>query len=283
LAALETCTPTLAEAEAWDIEPVLDLLEHPLRDHPAALTACEMALHDLAFQPRGLPVRRLWSATDSPLEPTAVSIGAGAESEVLRSARAHSEWPILKLKMTPGTDIHMVGRVRDAHGGRIWIDGNGSWDARAAIDTAEVLQGYGVELLEQPVPAGQPEVLGFVRARSPLPIVADEDCRGPEDVSRLQGRADVINVKLVKCGGLRRALRTINLARGAGLRVMLGCKTESVLGVTAMAQLAPLADYLDLDGHLGLANDPFSGISIDRGHITLPTAAGLGISSQHLE
>ena len=142
---------------------------------------------------------------------------------------------------------------------------------------AEIFHRNGVELLEQPISAGTPELLRWVCARSPIPIVADEDCIVPADIEALEDCVNVVNIKLVKCGGLRRAREMIRLARNAGLGVMLGCKVESVVGTTAMAQLASLADYLDLDGHLHLRDDPWLGMTIADGMITLPKGAGLGV------
>ena len=243
----------------------------------SAASAVDMAVHDLLGQVAGLPLRRLCGLPVRSAVPTAISLGAGDGRWLRQRALDLIRWPVIKLKMTPGEDASRVAMVRDVHPGRIWVDGNGCWDRRAAIAMAEKLHAHGVELLEQPVPAGRPEDLRAVRAASPIPVVADEDCRTPGDVLRLAGCADVVNIKLFRCGGLLRARRMIRLARRVGLRVMLGCKTESVVGVTAMAQLAGLADYLDLDGHLDLLDDPYRGIEVEHGLLTVPTAAGLGL------
>ena len=241
--------------------------------------AIDMAHLDHAAKTAGVRVRDLWQVPETPLVPTAVSLGAASAAELFERARALADWPILKLKMTTGTDIDTVARLRDVYDGRVWVDGNGAWDAAGALAAAEAFARQGVELLEQPIPAGTPELLQYVRERSAVPIVADEDCLGLADVARLAGCADVVNIKLIKCGSLRTALDMVYLARRLGLRVMLGCKTESVLGTTAMAQLSGLADYLDLDGHLDLLDDPFAGMRIERGQIELPEAPGLGVTS----
>jgi L-alanine-DL-glutamate epimerase-like enolase superfamily enzyme len=277
-AALETCAQLLDGASPFELEPVLDRLEAAVPEQPTAVAAVDMALHDLLGQVADLPLHRLWGLGGLPLPPTGLSLGALPDAELVERARQLTQWPILKLKLTPASDPQVLGRVRDVYPGRLWIDGNGAWSAAQAIAAAEIFHCHGVELLEQPIAAGTPDVLRFVRERSPVPIVADEDCMGPRDVPRLEGCADVINVKLLKCGGLRRAIEMIHLAHQAGLRVMLGCKTESVLGVTAMAQLAGLADYVDLDGHLDVLEDPYAGIAIECGQITLPAGPGLGIT-----
>jgi L-alanine-DL-glutamate epimerase-like enolase superfamily enzyme len=241
--------------------------------------AIDMAQHDHQAKAAGCSLRDLWRVPDARLAPTAVSLGASSAAELIERARALADWPILKLKMTSGTDIETVARLRDIYAGRIWVDGNGAWNAAGAIAAAEAFARHGVELLEQPIPAGTPRLLQYVRERSAVPIVADEDCLGLSDVARLAGCVDVINIKLIKCGNLRTALDMVYLARRLGLGVMLGCKTESVLGTTAMAQLAGLADYLDLDGHLDLVDDPFAGMRIERGQIVLPEAPGLGVTT----
>ncbi|MFG2721804.1 mandelate racemase/muconate lactonizing enzyme family protein [Streptomyces sp. NPDC048416] len=194
------------------------------------------------------------------------------------SGETLAHWPVLKLQLTPRDDGSRAGVLREVYDGRIRVDGNGSWSPGQAVAVAHELHRHGVELLEQPIPPGPADRLRYVHENAPLPVIADEDCTGPEDVLRLRGCATGVNIKLIKCGGLRRAQETVTLARQTGLRVMLGCKTENAPGVTAMAQLAPLADYLDLDGHVDLLDDPFRGIRIDRGRLTLPVGPGLGVT-----
>lgn len=277
-AALVRCAPLLRGSTPFQLEQVLNRIEDAVADQPTVVAAIDMALHDLLGQSAGMPLHRLLGLDGLSLAPTSLSLGVLPAEQLIARACQRADWPILKLKMTAAIDLEVVSRVRAVYAGRIWVDGNGAWEPDQAIEAAEILSRYGVELLEQPIPSGTPERLRLVRERSPLPIVADEDCRGPQDVLRLQGCADVINIKLLKCGGLRRALDMIRLAHRLGLRVMLGCKTETVAGITAMAQLAGLADYLDLDGHLDLLDDPYTGIAVDHGRITLPEGAGLGVA-----
>ncbi|MEU3528102.1 dipeptide epimerase [Streptomyces sp. NPDC038707] len=278
-AEVAACAPLLAGAGSpYELRRVLDRLAEA-GIGPAARAAVDMALHDLLGKACGQPLHRLWGLAGLPLAPTALSIGACPDAELLARGRALADWPVLKLKLTPRDDGSRAGLLRSVYGGRIRVDGNGSWNPEEAVRVARTLHGHGVELLEQPVPPGDPEALRYVHERSPVPVYADEDCAGPQDIPRLRGRVSGVNVKLVKCGGLLAARETVTLARRAGLRVMLGCKLESALGVTAMAQLAPLADELDLDGHLGLVGDPFTGAAVDRGVIGLPTAPGLGATT----
>lgn len=279
-ASLDACGPLLAGASPFTLAKTLAGME-AAGIGPATVAAVDMAMHDLLGRSVGLPLHQVLGLAGLPLAPTALSIGACSDRELLSRGRLLTEWPILKLKLTPADDGRRVAVLREVYGGRIWVDGNGSWDPRRAVAIAEELHRLGVELLEQPIRPGAAHLLRFVRERSPVPIVADEDCSGPADVLRLRGCADAVNIKPSGCGGLRRAREMVTLARHAGLKVMLGCKTESALGVTATAQLGGLADYLDLDGHLDLLDDPFTGIGIDRGEVTLPDRPGLGVTVRH--
>ncbi|MFF4160745.1 mandelate racemase/muconate lactonizing enzyme family protein [Streptomyces sp. NPDC001678] len=274
---LDAALPLLEDAGPLELVRTLDRLRSAGVRAPV-LCAVDMALHDLLGKRAGLPLHRLLGLDGLPIGLTALSLGAGTDDELRRRGRELAHWPVLKLKLTPQDDGSRAGVLREVYDGRIWVDGNGSWSPAQAVAVARELHRHGVELLEQPVPPGPADRLRHVHENAPLPIVADEDCAGPEDVLRLRGCVTGVNIKLIKCGGLRRAQEAITLARQAGLRVMLGCKTESALGVTAMAQLAPLADHLDLDGHVDLVDDPFRGLRIDRGRLTLPDGPGLGVT-----
>jgi len=275
--ALETAAALIADASPMHLEQLLNQLEVALPSQSSVRAAIDMALHDLVGQAAGLPLNYLWGLAGLPIGPTALSLSAGPEDALRAHVAPVAEWPILKLKLTADSDPLIVRHLRQIYNGRIWIDGNGSWDVDQAIAAIQIFHACGVELLEQPLPAGTPALLRVVRQHSPIPIVADEDCCTPDDLMRLHGCVDAINIKLVKCGGLRRAHEMIRIARRLGMQVMLGCKTESALGITAIAQLAGLADYLDLDGHLDLLDDPYMGIIVDRGWVRLPTGVGLGV------
>ncbi|MFG2196042.1 enolase C-terminal domain-like protein [Streptomyces sp. NPDC048639] len=275
-AELDTCVRLLAGSGPYRMVPALDRLE-AAGVRPAVIAAVDMALHDLLGKRAGQPLYRLLGLDGLPLPPTALSIGICSDDELARRGEKLADWPILKLKLTPEDDGSRAGVLREVYGGRIWADGNGSWTPEQAVEVARELHRHDVELLEQPVPPdADPGGLRHVHEHAPLLVVADEDCKVPADVLRLRDCAGAVNIKLTKCGGLRRALEMISLAQHTGLKVMLGCKTESALGVSAMAQLAPLADFLDLDGHVDLLADPFTGIGVDRGTIMVPDGPGLG-------
>lgn len=276
--ALATCSTILEGASPLNIDDPLDEVE-ALVQPLALLAAVDVALHDLAGRVARQPLHELWGIPPPGHAVTALSLGALPRREFIAAVAEVADWPILKLKLGAGdAGLERVQALRDVYDKRIWLDGNGAWNRDDAVRAAERCVDLGVELLEQPIRAGQPEDLRWVRERCAIPIVADEDCAGVADVARLIGAADVLNVKIGKCGGLRRALATIEAARDAGTSVMIGCRTESVLSVTATAQLAGLADRLDLDGHLDVCDDPFRGIVVDRGTITLSGAPGIGVA-----
>ena len=160
----------------------------------------------------------------------------------------------------------------------IYVDANTAWTPKAAIRKIRELARYGVELIEQPTKPNDLAGLKFVRENSELPIIADESVKRASDIPALAECVDGINIKLVKCGGLLEAHRMIHVARTHGLSVMIGCMIESSLGITAAAHLTPLVDYADLDGNLLIANDPYTGVTLDKGKLILPNCPGIGVT-----
>lgn len=278
VADLEVAASLVAGSTPFEVDEILDEAFVALAKRPLVISALDMALHDLLGRATNMPCRELWGLWRSTVGPTALSIGAfEVEQRILRAQRLAS-WPIIKLEMAPNANPWVVARLRAVYPGRIWIGGNGSWDAESAVAAAEIFHRSGVELLEQPIAPGTPDLLRWVSTRSPIPIVADEDCTSADDIEKLEGVVEVVNIKLAKCGGLRGAREMIRKARQAGMDVLLGSDVESVVATTAMAQLASLADHLSLDGHLCLKDDPWTGMSIDdTGMITLPSGPGLGV------
>ena len=237
-----------------------------------------MALHDLAGRRLGVPLYRLFGIDPGAAPETSFTIGLAEPEVVVHKVREAAAYPILKVKMGSDDDREVLAAVRDSTRSRIRVDANEGWTPQGALDRLQWLARLGVELVEQPLPADRIEETRELRRRSPLPFYADESVHRAADIPRLAGAFDGINIKLCKCGGIRRALRMIHTARSAGLKVMLGCMVETSVGIAAAAQLAPMADYLDLDGHLLLADDPFEGIGGQAGRITLNSRPGLGIS-----
>jgi len=207
-----------------------------------------------------------------------MTIAIDAPDRVRERAREASGFRVLKLKLGGAQDHAMVNAVREVTDTPIRGDANeGFPDRETAIREIKWLASHNVELVEQPLPADRLEDMVWLKARSPLPLIADEAFLQSRDLSKLANAYHGINAKLVKRGGTLAARETITLARSHGVRVMLGCTVVSSLGIAAAAHLAPLADYVDLDGNLLLANDPYVGHPIVDGRIALRDAPGLGV------
>jgi L-alanine-DL-glutamate epimerase-like enolase superfamily enzyme len=247
-------------------------LREAVGDNPAAKSAVSIALHDLAAKRLGVPLYRLWGLDPERVPDTSYTIGIDDVDRMRERAAAASEagYPILKLKLGTDRDREIVDAVRSAApDATIRVDANEAWTARETVAKSEWRADAGVEFIEQPVPASDPEGLKFAYERAALPIAADESCVRLADVPAIADRADIANLKLMKCGGLTGARRMIAAARAHGLEVMLGCMIESNASIAAACHLAPLLDYADLDGSLLLAADPYDGVDLSGGTIRL--------------
>jgi L-alanine-DL-glutamate epimerase-like enolase superfamily enzyme len=247
----------------------------------AARAAIDIALHDLIGQKLGLPLYRLLGLNPERAPETSFTLGLGPVEQVRKRARIAAEhFSILKLKLDGDEDhsLALVHAVRTATDARLVADANCAWSAEQALRLIPILADLGLEWIEQPLPEEDLDGLHRVRQASPLPIFADEPVRTARDVARLAGSVDGVNIKLMKAGGLREALRMIAVARAHDLQVMLGCMVETSVGITAAAHLAPLVDWADLDGNLLIRNDPFRGARVEGGRILLPEGPGLGIT-----
>lgn len=261
--------------DPWDIERTL---KENAGLPPSALSALDSALHDLAAKKLGIPVYRLLGL--GPPEPvTAYTLGIAGREATLEVARECAGLPIFKMKVGNLEDIETVRAVAEESSAEIWVDANEAFSAEDAQEAARELKKIGVAMIEQPVPvAAGPEALrSWKEAARPVPVIADESAVTARDVPGLSGCVSGVNVKLAKCGGLRRALELIHTARAHGMRVMLGCMVETSLGIAAAVQVSGLVDFVDLDGPLLLADDPFGGLSFEKGRIRLPGGPGLGV------
>ncbi|MGW0707489.1 dipeptide epimerase [Streptomyces sp. NPDC002643] len=250
---------------------------------PAVTAALDAALLDLVGKRAGHPVHRLLGAPSAPVAATARTIGitppaqAGAEARRL----AANGFEVVKVKAgapDPEDDIERVRVVRDAAPGvRVLLDPNGAWTPAQADALLPRFADLGVEAVEQPLAPGDPEALAALAERSPLPVIADEDAVSLDDVRRLAGRVHGVNVKLAKCGGVHAALRIAEEIEGSGTELMLGCLTASTLGLAPAVHLADRARWVDLDGHLLLAHDPWTGIGGEDGRVRTTDLPGLGV------
>jgi len=277
VAALARLEPVLP-ADPCDLESAEAAMARTLPGDAAARVAVSAALHDLAGKRLGAPLWKLWGLDPARAPRSSFTIGLAAPEELRAKVREAAAYPILKIKVGTPDDAATLRAVRDVTDKPLRADANGGWSSREAVARLPLLEEMGVELIEQPVPAGDLEGLAAVHRASRIPVVADESCRVAADIPALAGAVDGISIKLAKCGSLREALRMIAVARAHRLSVMVGCMIETSLGITAAAHFTPLLDYVDLDGAALLAHDPFAGAAIDGGRVTLPTAPGLGVT-----
>ena len=282
--ALQQVAPMLETFSPWERQRISLVLETQVPS--SAQAAVDVALHDWLGKRVGLPLWRLWGLDCSRIVPTSVTIGInspeGARARVrdwLQFADVH----VLKVKLGSPSGIEadqaMLMAVREeAPVQELLVDANGGWSLQEAIAMSNWLASKGVKYVEQPLPVGEEDRLVELRKRSPLPIFVDESCHTSRDIPLLADRVDGINIKLMKAGGLTEAMRMVHTARAYGLQIMFGCYSDSSLSNTAAVQLSPLADYLDLDSHLNLSNDPFSGAQLQHGRVLPNEQPGLGVS-----
>ncbi|MFD2569919.1 dipeptide epimerase [Spirosoma soli] len=251
--------------EFWaDIQPHLP-------QHPFALCALDQAAWDLWAKKQGQPLYKIWNLdpANSPL--TNYTIGLATPERMLQKMQEWP-WPLYKIKLgRPETDLEVIKLLRQHTNARFRIDANCGWTANDTVNKSKELAKLGVEFIEQPLPADDWTGAKAVFEQSALPIIADESCIVEGDVDRCAGYFHGVNIKLTKCGGLTPARRMIVRARELGLRVMVGCMTESSVGISAIAQLLPLLDYADLDGALLIANDPATGVTFNNGRVIYAT------------
>ena len=276
-AALEIIAPALPK-DLDAIHEVMGVVETTLGGNYAAKSAIDMALHDRLGKKLGVPLYQLWGLNPHKTPCTSFTIGLDAPEVMAEKTRHAEAYPILKVKLGTPQDIEIIQKLREVTDKPIYVDANTAWTPKEAVRKIRVLAGYGVELVEQPTKPSDLADLKFVREHSELPIIADESVKRASDIPVLAACVDGINIKLVKCGGLLEAHRMINVARAHGLLVMIGCMIESSLGITAAAHLTPLVDYADLDGHLLIANDPYTGVTLDKGQLILPNRPGIGVT-----
>jgi L-alanine-DL-glutamate epimerase-like enolase superfamily enzyme len=185
-------------------------------------------------------------------------------------------WPIYKIKLGTKDDLNIIRNLRKHTSAIFRVDANTAWSAEETLDYAPELKELGVEFIEQPLKPDDWEGHKLLFEKCVLPIIADESCQKEEDVSRCAGHFHGVNIKLMKCGGLTPAIRMIHEAKKLNMKVMVGCMTESSVGITAIAHLLPLLDYVDMDGALLLANDPAEGVIIQHGEVIFPKRNGIG-------
>ena len=273
-------TRELIEGSSWQDPPELwDQLQGELGDDPFTLCAIDQAAHDLWGKRHGKPVYELWGLDTRDNCVSDYTIGIDTIEKMVEKMAEFPGWPIYKIKLGTDQDIEIVRALRQHTDAIFRIDANTAWTVDQTIENSIKLKELGVEFLEQPLPAEDWDGMKAVFARSALPVIADESCITEPDVDRCAGYFHGVNVKLTKCGGLTPGHRMILRAKELGLQTMVGCMTESSIGISAIAQLAPLLDYVDMDGAVLIANDIADGITLDHGRIVYPATAGNGVTA----
>lgn len=255
-------------------------LHNELKDNYFALSAIDCAAHDLFCKLKGRSFSYHYGINYSKYPFTSYTLGIGT-LEHMKKKISELSWPVYKIKLGAPNDLEIIREIRKYTKSLIRVDANGGWTKDQAVKMIDELAGIEVEFIEQPLKHGQWKEMKELYDRSSLPIIADESCAREQDVEKCHGYFDGINIKLSKCGGLTPALRMIQQARNYGMKVMIGCMTESTVGISAAAQLLPLVDYADLDGPLLLKEDVATGVKYKNGCLKLKNWNGLGFNFKY--
>lgn len=260
-----------------DPERYWHYLHHLFPANPFLVCALDMAGWDIYGKLKRKQLHELWGLdiTSAPL--TDFTIGIDSIENMVAKMK-EKPWPIYKIKVGIEGDVEMVTELRKHTSAILRVDANAGWTLEQALLKIPVLKALGVEFVEQPLAKDDWEGMKILFERSPLPLIADESCVAEADIDKCHGYFHGINIKLTKCSGITPARRMISRAKELGLKVMLGCMNESSIGTAAIAQLAPMLDYVDMDGPLLLAEDIAEGVSFEWGKINYTDTAGLGIS-----
>jgi len=250
------------------LSPILD-------NHPFIQCAVDEATHDLYGKLKNKPLYELWGLENKNLPLTNYTIGLGSVEEMMEKIKA-MPWPVYKIKVGKENDLEIIQKLRSITSSTFRLDANTGWKAENTLELAHQMKNYEVELIEQPLKVEDLESMEEIKPNCPIPLIADESCKVVQDVEHCKNGFHGINIKLMKCGGITPALKMIKNARELGLKVMVGCMTESSIGIAAIGQLLPLLDYVDMDGPLLIQNDPGKPIKMEFGKVFLSDAPGTG-------
>ncbi len=280
--ALEAARGAIERERLSKPETLWENLRPLLAKNPFAQCALDEAAHDLWGKLHGAPVWKLWGLELRNLPASDYTIGLDAVDKMVAKMREFDGWPIYKIKLGGPDDMEIVRELRRHTDAVFRIDANTGWTAEQTIAYAPELKGLGVEFLEQPLRADDWTGMERVHRECVLPVVADESCQGEADVERCARCFHGINIKLTKAGGLTPARRMVRRARELGLSVMAGCMNESSVGISALAQLLPMLDAVDMDGALLIARDVATGVRLEKGRAIFPDENGNGVKMLEL-
>lgn len=268
-------------SDPFETDAILSYVDSLAEGMSCPKCGIDIALNDLIGKLLGKPLHKIWGFSADKTPCTSFTIGMDTKEVIITKTLEAAPYKILKVKLgsTEKDDKMIVETIRSVTDKPIVVDANQGWkDKHYALEMIHWLAERDIKFVEQPMPKTVFDDMAWVTERSPLPTIADESCQRWPDVARLHGVFSGINIKLIKCTGLREALRMIDTARGLGMGVMIGCTTETSCAVSAAAQLAPKVDFADLDGNLLITNDCFSGMKIVDGKITLNDLPGIGVT-----
>ena len=249
-----------------------------LVEDPFSLCAIDQAIHDLWGKLHGRPVYAMWGLAVDQIPSSCFTIGIDSIETMVAKLDEMPGWPVYKIKLGTDEDLKIVRALREHTDATFRVDANCGWSVDETLHNAKEMKTLGVEFIEQPLRADDWSGHKTLVEHAVLPIVADESCISESDIAKCVGAFHGVNIKLVKCGGLTPARRMIAQARASGLKVMVGCMTESTVGISAIAQLLPLLDYVDMDGAELLADDIATGVCVKQGVCHYPDIPGCGVS-----
>ena len=265
--------------DPFQLEKILDYVDGTAPGNCAAKAAVDIALHDLLGRIMQQPWYKIWGFDPANTPNTSFTIGIDTPEVVRLKVKEASAYKILKVKLGRDNDQEMIETIRSVTDVPLCVDVNQGWtDRQQALDMIYWLKEKGVVFVEQPMPKTAIDDMAWLSRHSPLPTIADEALQRLSDVKKAWGVYSGINIKLMKCAGMREAHKMLTLARALDMKVMIGCMTETSCAVSAAAQLSPMADWADLDGNLLISNDLYEGIRIIDGKVTLRDKPGIGIA-----
>ncbi len=264
--------------DPFQMDDILQYVDSVMPGNTAAKASVDIALHDLVGKIMEQPWYKIWGFNPTTTPNTSFTIGIATPEIVRQKVAEASPYKILKVKLGQGNDKEMIDTIRSVTNVPLCVDVNQGWTDRVkALENIHWLKENGVVFVEQPMPKAAIDDMAWLTQNSPLPTIADESLQRLPDVMKVHGVYSGINIKLMKCTGMREAHQMVTLAKSLNMKVMIGCMTETSCAVSAAAQLAPKADWADLDGNLLITNNPYSGMEIVDGKVTLNDNPGIGI------
>ncbi|QYA24847.1 dipeptide epimerase [Gramella sp. MT6] len=275
IASIRSVEPILKENIHHSPEEIWELTFPHLNGNPFAQCALDMAIHDLHGKRNEKPLYELWGLNQNNIPLTNYTIGIDSVENMVRKMQEFP-WPLYKIKLGTNEDVKIIKELRKHSDAVFRVDANAGWDVDQALENINAFKDLNVEFIEQPLHPEDLSGMEVLYKKSRLPLIADESCIIESDVEKCKPYFHGVNIKLTKCAGITPGKRMIYKARELGMKVMVGCMTESTIGISAIAQLAPLLDYVDMDGPMLLKNDIADGVKIYDEKVHFPDRNGTG-------